>query len=318
MKKNILLLGGTGFIGRQLIRRLLDNDCVVHVIARTADKLPEQDNMYCYPGSLGDRDLLRVVLPKCDIVFHLASDTTPGASALLPAFEAEHNLLPTLYFLEVLQNYPNLYLIYISTGGAIYGDSLDLYAQETSPLLPLSYYGAGKAAIEKFIIAFCHQTSHSALILRPSNFYGPAQPYRLGFGIIPTIFHHLCEGRELSIWGDGESMRDYLFVDDFIDLCLILINWIGIDEPNRVSIYNVGSGYGCSLNQLVEIIEAITEINIKRRYYPARKVDVRHVVLNCDKLKATFGWSAVTDITKGLEIVWKNMNNDMSILGNID
>lgn len=308
MKQNILLLGGTGFIGRQLIRRLINNDYVVHVIARTADKLPKLDNMYCYTGSLGNRELLRAVLPKCDIVFHLASDTTPGVSALLPAFEAEHNLLPTLDFLEVLQEYPSLYLIYISTGGAIYGDSSDLFAEETSPLLPLSYYGAGKAAIEKFIIAFCHQTSHSSIILRPSNFYGTDQPYRLGFGIIPTIFHHLYERKELSIWGDGESMRDYLFVDDFIDLCLMLINWVGTDNSDGISIYNVGSGYGYSLNQLVRIIETVTGISIQRKYYPARKVDVRRIVLNCDKLKTNFGWYAMTDLTKGLDIIWKNMN----------
>lgn len=169
-----MLLGGTGFVGKRLISVLL-KDYNIHVIAHSADKLPKIDNLYCYKGSLGDKDLLQEVLPNCEYVFHLASATTPGASALLPVYEAKENLLPTLYFLESLQNYPQVKLIYVSTGGAIYGDVASSFAEESERLSPLSYYGAGKAAIEQFIIAFCRQTSQSVIILRPSNLYGPGQ-----------------------------------------------------------------------------------------------------------------------------------------------
>ena len=310
MKKNILLLGGTGFVGRRLIQRLA-RYYIVHVIARTADQLPKFDDMYGYIGSLGNRDLLREVLPQCDMVFHLASDTTPGASALLPAFEAEHNLLPTLRFLEVLQDYPDILLIYISTGGAIYGNSSDFLVAETSPLLPLSYYGAGKAAIEKFVIAFCHQTNHSAIILRPSNLYGPSQRYRPGFGIIPTIFHHLHEKKTLSVWGDGEAIRDYLFIDDFVDLCVQFIR-NPVSVFGCAEIYNVGSGQGVSLNQLCEMIEATTQLKVHREYYPTRKVDVHRIILDCGRLQAKFCWKNQTDLQEGLSITWDFLKNNPS------
>lgn len=310
MKKNILLLGGNGFIGCRLTQRLIKDYCV-HVIARTVSESDCIENIHYHANSITDSKLLREVLPKCDIVFHLATDTTPGKSALLPALEANYNLLPTLHFLEILQEYPDVFLIYISTGGAIYGDPSVELVEEKNPLVPLSYYGAGKAAIEKFIIAFCHQTGQSAMILRPSNLYGPSQRYRSGFGIIPTIFHHLLERKALSIWGDGENIRDYLYIDDFVELCLFLVERIKtIEKDVKAPIYNVGSGVGFSSNKLIEIIQNITGLKVQAEYLVARKVDVRRVVLNCDKLKKDYGWTAKTGLIEGIEKYWQALINE--------
>jgi UDP-glucose 4-epimerase len=301
--QDILLLGGTSFIGKHLLERLHQQHAQVHVIARTAHTLPTLQGVRCYADSLDNVELLNTILPHCKTVVHLACDSTPGSSALKPIFEAEHNLLPTLRFLEVLQKHEHVSLIYVSSGGATYGNPTMQLVKEDEPLAPLSYYGAGKATLEKFIMAFCQQLQRSAIILRPSNFYGPGQPYRAGFGIIPTIFHHLLNSKPLTIWGDGETVRDYLYISDFIDLCIQMIEQPMTHTGTRI--YNVGSEKGYSLNQLCTFIEEVTHQPITRQYQVARTVDVKRIVLDCTHLHNDLKWSPRVKLPTGLVQTWK-------------
>jgi UDP-glucose 4-epimerase len=156
--------------------------------------------------------------------------------------------------------------------------------------------------LEKFIMAFCQQLQRSAIILRPSNFYGPGQSYRVGFGIVPTIFHHILNSKPLTIWGDGEAVRDYLYISDFIDLCVQLI-----EQPmdTGTKIYNVGSEKGYSLNQLSSLIEEVTHQSITRQYQVARTVDVKRIVLDCTHLHNDLKWSPRVELPTGLALTWK-------------
>ncbi len=299
----ILILGGTGFVGRQLIERLITKKLEVYVISRSAHTLPEHSNLHKFTDSMDNCELLENILPHCHTVFHLASDSTPSTSSTKPSFEISNNLMPTLRFLETLHHFKDRTLIYFSSGGAIYGNSNSDLVKENEPLNPLSYYGAGKASIEKFIIAFCQQTQHSAIILRPSNFYGPEQPFRKGFGVIPTIFHHLINQKELVIWGDGSNTRDYLYISDTIDLCLALIK-----QPYKshsTQIYNLGFSEGTSLNHLCNLVEEISQKNIIRRYVKPRSVDVKSIVLDCTHLQADYQWCPKIDLKTGLELTWE-------------
>ncbi|MGR9000155.1 MAG: NAD-dependent epimerase/dehydratase family protein [Gammaproteobacteria bacterium] len=302
-KPGILILGASGFVGGQLLKRLSTEgyDKLHAITPHTADTLP---GVTYYHTSLDDIDLLRRLLPECDWVIHAACASTPGLSALRPVFEAEENLLPSLRFLQILQDYPDVRLIYLSTGGALYGnpDPTIPLVTESLSTAPLSYYGAGKAALEQFVIAFCNQQQRPSIILRPANFYGPQQAYKPGFGIIPTIFHRLKEGLPLQIWGNGQAVRDYLFIDDFIDLCLRLI-----ERPlprTQSKIYNVGSQQGTSLIQLCDLIEQVTGTPVQREHLVSRSVDVQRVVLNCGRVYKDYDWKARTDLLKGLHATW--------------
>jgi UDP-glucose 4-epimerase len=304
--KNILILGGTGFIGQQLIKRLHSQQFKIYVIGKINRTFPELPNVDYYIDSLDNLVLLNELLPHCKIVIHLASGSTPGSSALQPTFEATNNILPTLCFLEILQKYKHVSLIYISSGGAIYGNPIVELVKENEPLVPLSYYGAGKIALEKFIIAFCHQSQHNAIILRPTNIYGPEQPYCKGFGIVPTIFQSILNKKPLQIWGDGENIRDYLYIDDFINLLIKLIN-----EPfahNNTSIYNVGAEQGTTLNELCNLIETVTQIPIIRQYKNTRAVDVKRIVLNCSYLHDDYHWYPYIELKNGLVKTWEWLN----------
>ena len=311
-QKGVLLLGGTGFVGRSLAARLIAEGEQVFVIARREYDWIETPGVISYVSSLDNRALLEEVLPRCKTVFHLATETTPGVSALHPSIEAEANLLPSLRFLECLQRHPYILLIYLSSGGAAYGDSMHCPVSEQVALSPLSYYGAGKAALEKFILAFCRQTKGRAIILRPSNFYGPGQPYQKGFGVIPTIFHHLLTDDSMQIYGDGETVRDYLYIDDFVDFCMQnLIN--GSCVANSI-IYNIGSGEGTTLNELCSLAEKVSGKRIERNYQSARTIDVQRIVLDCSRVDSDLQWTAKIHLQKGLAKTWEwfcNQQKDM-------
>lgn len=301
--QGILLLGGAGFVGRALAARLRSLNRGCYIVGRNASMIDDKAAEGYYVASLDNTQMLKELLPKCAVVVHLASDTTPGSSALRPTLETTANLLPSLRLLEILQDYSHITLLYVSTGGAIYGDCPGGKASEDMQLSPLSYYGAGKAAFEKFIHAYTNQTGNSAIILRPSNLYGPGQPYRPGFGIIPTIFHHLSTSQIMEVWGDGEIVRDYLYVDDFVDCCLELID--NRKVVDKAAIYNVGSGDGISLNTLFSTIESISAIKVKRNYQTARAVDVKRIVLDSARIENDYLWVSKTDLHSGLSMAWK-------------
>lgn len=304
MPEGILVIGGTGFVGRVLLAKLNSFFPEIYTIARKEDCLEKLPNVSHYRSSLDNSVLLKKILPRCRVVFHLASETTPGSSILQPALEATNNLLPSLRFLECLQEYSHLSLVYVSTGGAIYGDSGKDKVSEDMPLFPLSYYGAGKAALEKFIFAYSRQTGNTALILRPSNIYGPGQVYKKGFGIIPTIFHRLLKGEILQLWGDGTTTRDYLYIDDFVDFCLMLLRNSSL-ENGVTRVYNIGSEKGTTLIELLTLIEQITGQSIQREFQPARKVDVSRIVLDNARINSKFQWSPRTDLQTGLTKAWE-------------
>ena len=300
--QGILLLGGAGFVGRALTARLRSLKKEYYIVGRSIPTMHDNSSEVYHVASLDNAQVLKELLPRCRVVIHLASDTTPGVSALQPAFEATSNLLPSLRLLEILQDYPNITLVYISTGGAIYGDCQAEIVHEDTSLSPWSYYGAGKAAFEKFIHAYTKQTGNQAIILRPSNFYGPDQPYRPGFGIIPTIFHHLFNRKTMEVWGDGESIRDYLYIEDFVDCCVKIIDKLKV--VNKATIYNVGSGDGTSLNTLFSMIESISNKKVKRNYRPARAVDVNRIVLDSARIQNDYLWESKTDLYSGLSETW--------------
>jgi len=299
--KKILLIGGTGFIGSNLTHALLDKGNEVAILCRN---LPEHQipSVTYLSNSPNSTSALESILPECSHVFYLASATTPGTAIREPSVEVLNNLLPISHFLETLQKYPNIKLIFISSGGAIYGNSMQDYVIEETTPHPLSYYGAGKVAIEAFLYAFQKQSGIQVTVLRPSNLYGKGQTLKANFGIIPTILNCQVNAQIFRIWGDGETIRDYLYIDDFIDLCLRIIR--STSTKNAYNVYNAGSGQGLSVNQLCRLIEAITEHPVKREYLEARNVDVKRIVLDSNSVKSTYNWLPSTSIETGLKKIW--------------
>jgi UDP-glucose 4-epimerase len=281
MKRNaVLLLGGHGFIGSALAQRLRSEGEAVHIVGRQ------------------DVAQLELLLPLCGTVVHLASSTTPGSSATRPEMEID-NLQLTLRLLDLLHKQPDKHLVFFSSGGTVYGNPATLPVTEAAPLVPLSHHGAAKVAQEAFCQVLRAQ-GHAVTILRPSNAYGPGQTMKNGFGLVRTMLEHARLGTPLQVWGDGENVRDYVYIDDIVDATLRLIR-----KPEVAGVYNLGSGIGHSVNQVRALVERVTGLPVKAIGYAARGVDVRSVVLCCTQMESKLGWRPATGLSQGIANTWQ-------------
>lgn len=296
-RNGILLLGGAGFIGTALIHRLVPFGRPVHVISRKPSPACTP-NAFVHVGDLSDPILLKRLREECNAVVHLAASTTPGSSARQPSGECD-TLLSTIRLLEVLQDWQDTPLIFLSSGGTVYGNSLLNPVTENTPFSPLSYHAAGKTAIEGFLSAF-RAAGHQVTILRPSNTYGPGQCLRQGFGLVRTALQNLATGAPMEIWGDGETVRDFVYVDDVVDAILSILN-----NPADANTYNVGSGKGHTVNEVLAIAQRVSGQPLQINYHPARSADVREVVLDNTRIRTVLGWQPSVGLEEGIHRTWQ-------------
>lgn len=295
----VLVLGAGGFVGGHVVRALAQRS--QSAIAASRHPLPSHPGAeVCVSGFNEPGDYLPL-LRRSRAVIHLASASTPGSSAAQPMRELE-NLRPLLALLQAMQEFPAIPLVYVSSGGTLYSRTQDGAADEATPAAPRSYHGAGKIAAEHFIAAWCNQFAANATILRPSNLYGPGQPERAGFGIVPAAMGKLLRNESLHIWGNGSAERDYLYIDDFVRLCIAVLDG---ERRAGARILNACSESSVSLNALLDEIEHVTGRALARTYDPSRAVDVPKVAMRATLARQLYGWSPATPLREGLERTWQ-------------
>lgn len=298
MKPKLLVVGAGGFIASHLLHRLQNDGYDVAALSRRPFVFGNVKSLVA--GNLTTEDYAGLLRTVEGIVW-LAGASTPGSSAGKPLAELDDNLRPLLELMEASIGLAPKRMIFVSTGGAIYGDVKERNATETSHMEPKAYYSAGKAAAEAFLSAWAHEGRHSVTVLRPSNVYGPGQPYRRGFGIVPTAFHSAMTGEPVVIRGDGQAIRDYLYVSDLIDL---IMNVLGQPATMGMHTFNASSSIPVRLNQLLDLIDEITGKTVIREYRPATPYDVNRVVLDNSKVCEAFGWAPRVPLRDGLERSW--------------
>ena len=301
MKNEALLIGATGFAGQAILPHLSKKYDHVHILARRECDFSDLDNVRVCVSNLDNEKLIDSLAEQCKTILYFAWDSTPGKTALNPNFELSENLSPLIRFLEILQKHKDIHLLFLSSAGTIYGNSDSTPIDENQPFFPRSYYAASKISGEAFITAFGRQTGSQITILRPTNFYGVGQPYVKGFGLIRTIFEHVINDTSIEIWGDGNAKRDFLYIDDFVSACLLLLNQ---NSMPAVQIYNISSGFTASINEICDLIEAISGRKIKKVYSPSRSVDLRYISIDSSKLKS-IGWTSNTTLSQGLTFTWE-------------
>jgi UDP-glucose 4-epimerase len=235
-------------------------------------------------------------------VLHFVSTTTPASSMNDMAFDVSSNLFPLLNLLKIMSARRIPRLIFSSSGGTVYGIPPNLPASETDPADPISSYGITKLAMEKFIGLHAHNHQPRGTILRIGNPYGPYQ--MIGTAIGSIAHFTMCHARlqPIQIWGDGSVVRDYIFIDD---VCRALVQIVE-DETFPGGVYNLASGRGYSLLDLIVELEKVSERKAVRSFLDAREMDVPAIVLNVAKLrKALPSWGPTVSIADGIERMWR-------------
>jgi len=292
----ILVLGGNGFIGVNLVDKLVNMGHVVRVYDRSPSQIREPVKNVDYQfGGLDDEALVSQALHGVELVVHLISSTIPSTSNLSPQGDVRDNLLSAIGLLDCMRKVDVKKIIFISSGGTVYGETGEQLIKESHPLNPNCSYGIVKLAIEKYLLMYQRLYSFEPVILRVSNPYGPWQG-KIGLqGLICTILSKVQRKESLDVWGDGEIIRDYVYIDDLICAFILAI------ENNKTGVFNVGSGSGYSINQIIKIVSEVTSKNIVVNYIEERKVDVKHVVLDITKAKEELGWQPKVDVKEGIE-----------------
>lgn len=300
MADPILLIGAGGFVGRQLLEAFARRGESVIAVSRSAFSAGD-GKVETYIRTMREVQDYAPFLQSARAVIHVASASTPGSSAGKPVYELDENVRPTLALLEALQARPQLPLVYVSSGGTLYSRG-DGAADELAAVYSRSYHGAGKIAVEHFIEAWSNQFAGRAIVLRPSNLYGPGQEERAGFGIVPTAFGALVRNEVLHVWGDGSAERDYLYIDDFTRLVLAALDG---SPQEGFRVFNACSGNSIDLNRLFAMIEQVAGRTLRRSYDAGRPVDAPSVRMQATRARQAFDWKAEVGLAQGLERTWR-------------
>lgn len=288
--KKILLLGGFGFIGTNFLK-FIDTNLEGEYSVVVFDKLKEHPygiSFNCvekvYAGDFLDNVFLKSIFEnhKFDLIIHSLSTTVPVTSNNV-RYDVESNLLPTIEVLNLMVEFNIEDIIFISSGGAVYGNSeLKRKHKESDNSNPVSSYGVVKLAIEKYMLQYAILYNIKPLILRLSNPYGKFH-YSEKQGVCNVALRAAINNSQFKVWGNGEGGKDYIFIDDFCDIVFLLYS-----KSISNMVLNVGSGNVLSLNEILFEIKTLFP-EFSWSYQEASKFDVSHFELDLTELKKIIG-----------------------------
>ena len=295
-RRKCLVLGATGFLGKNLCRALARHGDEVVAYGRSRDQLQNlmavTHDVATVCGDFIHDGVSETLLQDVDVVFHLISTTKPANKDVLKEFET--NVLPTIRLLDACAM-RRTRLIYFSSGGTVYGVPRYVPMDEGHRTDPISAYGIHKLAVEKCIEYYGRTYGLDYSILRISNPYGRFQNPQANQGVIAVFLAHALQKEPLEVWGDGAMVRDYVYVDDVMDACMRLLDYHGKER-----IFNIGSGKGVSLREIIRLIEQETGQDVNVRYRPSRIQDVPENVLNCDMAARELQWKTSVMLKEGI------------------
>ena len=308
--KKVLVTGGAGFIGSHVADAYLSRGDRVWVV----DDLSSGKRRNVPSGAafvhmdIRDREIRQLFREiRFDLVNHHAAQIDVRRSVSDPAHDAEVNLLGLLNLLEGAREVGTRRFVFVSSGGVVYGEPRELPTPETAPKLPLSPYGVTKLTGELYLNYYREVHGMDYVALRYGNVFGPRQDPHGEAGVVAIFCQRLLSGAPLTIFGDGEQTRDYVFVRDVVAANMFVSDLEGIAEPGIDSVaFNVGRGEGISVNRLADELEGIAGVKPGRGHQGARPGELRHSTLDTRRL-GTRGWGCRWTLEEGLRETFQHI-----------
>lgn len=299
--RRVILIGGSGFIGTHLSRYLLEQGALPVVVDWVE---PSVEGVEYHQGDFRTlADLQPGLLSGAEAIYLLAWTTKPQSANDDPAYDLETNVLAGIHFLDGVTRLGNApRIIYISTGGAVYGNAGTDAVSEGHAVEPINAYGISKLTFERYLDLYHRTHGLDYLIFRPGNPYGEGQSPSSSQGAIAVFLGHLVRGETIEIWGDGLVVRDYLHISDLVSALGRGLKYRPDQGGPRV--FNLGSGVGRSLNEVVAAIESATKREVRVEYKAGRKVDVPSIILDCSAARDFLGWTPSVEFQDGLLRTW--------------
>jgi len=308
--RNILILGGCGFIGTNLILNLIAKDINIHVYdvndSKIIKQLKDEGKIKLIVGNFITEKRFDRLLRNIDCIIHLIHTTIPVTSNKNIIFDIESNLLPSIKLFEAAVRRGVKKIVFVSSGGTIYGNRENcIPIKEESETEPICSYGIVKLAIEKYLKLITDKSDTKFIVLRPSNPYGGVSFHSNELlGLINVALMKIKRGEILNIWGDGSNIRDYIHINDLVNA---IIKSIFIKQYQNY-IINIGTGIGRSILEVLDLIERITKKRLDVRFIDSRKVDINYNVLNIKKSFKLLRWKPLVKVEDGVRNTWNKIN----------
>jgi UDP-glucose 4-epimerase len=294
-----LVLGGGGFLGGHLVEALAADGGSVRVFDRVPRRVVPHAAAYgtaeWLEGDFGNRADVAAAVSGCDVVFHLVATTLPKTSNEDPVHDLESNLLPTVRFLDVARELGVRRIVFASSGGTVYGIPHAVPIPETHPTQPICSYGIHKLAIERYLHLYHSLHGLEYCVLRLANPFGERQRADASQGAVAVFLDRALRNEEITVWGDGSVVRDYVYVGDVARAFVLAAQH---DAP--AGTFNIGSGRGCTVLELLSAIERLLGRAVRRRHTPGRPFDVPVNVLDTARARNLLEWTPRVALEDGL------------------
>ena len=309
--EKVLVTGGAGFIGSHIVDILINNDFDVIVIDDLSSGNKENINKKAKFYNIDiNNSRLRTIIEKekPDYICHQAAQISVSYSVRYPLIDAQRNIMGILNLLECASDNEVKGVVFASSGGTVYGEPDCFPIKEKVAFNPTSPYGIAKMSSEYYLRFFCNYYNLNYISLRYGNVYGPRQDPYGEAGVIAIFIRKMLNEEIPTINGDGEYVRDYVYVKDVAYACLLSIkNMLKLAKlykknnlKNTFISYNIGSGEGISVNQLFSYLREMIGFSMQANYGPPRSGDVRKNILDCRMAKELLFWEAKYNIQNGL------------------
>lgn len=305
MKTNrCVVFGGGGFIGSHLVEALVKQNYPVVVFSHksktTLENLSKVINSIQFiEGEFADSLSIKRIIKSGDIIFDMIASSVPYSSMELPLEEITNGVLPHLQLIKNACEKNAIKIIYISSGGGVYGNKQKQPIDENSLPQPISPHAIGKLAIEYYLRYFSLIHNIPYVSYRMSNVYGPRQIQKKGFAIIPTLFSSVTQNVRPLLFNRGKLTRDFVYVDDAIKAIILSFN-----KKNKSNTYNIGSGTQTSLYELWTEITRLTSSKLKPIFKSKRTIDIDKYVLDISLFSKEYNWTPHMNLNEGLDKTW--------------